>query len=196
MRPIRDVRVKAARSVAQSYYLGSWLASFESHRRVSILASSYGARVAIGALQLLGGGSVNGLRVADCATPPSIRLFMVQPAFPSEWIVRGGKFSLSTLVVDDLFMAYNSRDFVLKRYRQTINDGNSEALGYIGLPSRDKVCTNPEAFFRQWDATDCVGRSHDYNRYMSIPSFQNKVAQYMLWQPLHRSPSSLEVLSR
>ena len=188
MQPIRDVRVKAARSVAQSYYLGAWLTNVDSHTPVTILSSSYGARIAAGALHLLAGGSVNGHVVPRVAPHPPIRLLMVQPAFPCDWILCGGKFGRSTQLLDDLFMAYNSRDFVLKQYRKTIKDGRGEALGYTGLPSRSRMCASQDATLRQWDATRYVGFSHDYDRYKSIPYFQQKVAQYMLWQPVERRP--------
>ena len=188
MQPIRDVRVKAARSVAQSYYFGSWLTNVDSRTRVTILSSSYGTRIAVGALHLLAGGSVNGNRVAHGGAHPAIRLFLVQPAFPCDWIVCGGKFGLSTQVVDNLFMAYNSRDFILKQYRRTIKDGKGDALGYTGLPSRGRTCASQETTLRQWDATRYVGLSHDYDRYKPVPYVQQKDAQYMLWQPVKPHP--------
>src|SRR5262245_11910838 len=59
--PLRDVRSKAARSDVDAYYLGRFLEGMKPEVHTGLIGYSYGARIACGALHLLGGGTQIGL---------------------------------------------------------------------------------------------------------------------------------------
>ena len=55
-----DVRLKAAYSDVEAWYLAQWLAQFRPGVRVSLIGHSFGPRIITGALHLLAGGQLAG----------------------------------------------------------------------------------------------------------------------------------------
>src|SRR5262249_32893717 len=67
--PLKDVRAKADRSDVDAYYLGHFLSRMRDDVRVGIVGFSFGARIASGAMHLLGGGSLFGQAVPSPSRP-------------------------------------------------------------------------------------------------------------------------------
>jgi len=67
-----DVRTKATRSDAQSYYLAAWLRELKHDKpetRISLIGYSFGSRIIAGALHMLGGGRIAGRTLPEVEVP-------------------------------------------------------------------------------------------------------------------------------
>ena len=141
----------------------------------------FGART--GSLHFLSGGSIGRLSI-ECQQGDErllARVILWAPAFPQDWLRPHGKIGLAVLSMQDLYLMFNSRDLVLKRYRRQIGDGAANALGYLGLPNTRcllvSTCT-----FKECDATGIVGRRHKFELYLQSCYLRQKVRQYALWE--------------
>ena len=76
---LRDVRTKAARTDSEGYYLASMLSTIDADSKVSLVGHSFGARIATGALHVLGGGTLAGRRLSSPRpdSPPRIRAVLM-----------------------------------------------------------------------------------------------------------------------
>ncbi|MCH8840330.1 MAG: hypothetical protein IH831_06565 [Planctomycetes bacterium] len=81
--PIKDMRLKAARTCPVGWQLAWFIDQLPEETPVSLIGYSYGARVASGALHVLGGGRLNGLQLTERLHPqrPPIRVAMIAAAF-------------------------------------------------------------------------------------------------------------------
>ena len=62
-----DIRLKAAYSDVESYYLAHWLGKLKPDVPVCLIGHSFGPRIITGALHLLAGGELAGSRLPKCA---------------------------------------------------------------------------------------------------------------------------------
>lgn len=132
--PLRDGRVKAARTEAQGLYL-AWLLREVVARDVpvTLIGYSFGARVATGALHALAGGNVSGrqlpghsLRGAD------IKVALVAPAVEEDSLQNGRYHGLASQNIHELAVFYNPRDAILKRFWLIDLPTRGRALGFSG----------------------------------------------------------------
>ena len=161
--PFRDVRVKASRADEHAFHLARFLNSLPPGVRVGVIGFSYGGRQAIGAMHLLGGGTINrrGIETFGKAGR-DISLTVLAPA------IRNDCFSCTRTkalnVVDRLFVLYNTGDPALRLFRFLRFDEKRPALGLTGVAGRID-----RSQLRQYDARQLVGPRHDYVRYIDDP---------------------------
>ncbi len=158
--PFRDIRVKASRADEHAFHLARFLDSLPPGSRVGVIGFSYGGRQAIGAMHLLGGGSIDGRGIATGGKAGrDISLAVLAPAIRNDCLTctRGRAMA----VVDRLFVLYNSQDPALRLFRFAKFDDNRPALGLTGVAGRiDRTK------LREFDARQFVGPRHDYLRYI------------------------------
>ena len=77
--PVKDARIKAARTAPSARYLARLIDRLDSTDRLSLWGHSFGARVVAGALDLLAGGQVGGRPLAERVHPArnSVRAVLV-----------------------------------------------------------------------------------------------------------------------
>ena len=182
-RVIRDVRVKACRTLLQSYYLAGWLARMHPDTPVSLTGFSYGGRLAFGALQLLGGGSHGG-RCLPTATYDRVvtpRVVVWASASQANWLGLGGAYQCALRHAESISVIYNPRDPALRRYQRYVPDATGPALGAVGLlPCR---CLGEFAGkVSQVNVACPIGPRHDCDRYLDCPAVMATIRAATLWQ--------------
>jgi len=186
----RDLRVKAARSDAQSYYLAECLRRVDPRTPLNLIGYSYGARVITGALELLAGGEVAGMRLAgpvEKRTGP-IRAVLVAAAMDHDWLLPGHRHGSALDQVDRLLLTSNPRDPALRWYPLLYGRGGPAALGFAGPlcpdrlgPNRHKIELLPVAC--------AVGRNHRWQAYFCAWPLRQRLGWYSFLDDQPGQPS-------
>jgi hypothetical protein len=161
---IKDVRTKACYAEQHAFHLARLLTQMREHQQVAIIGYSFGGRLAINALHLVGGGSVHGygLETQDRSIPP-VNLTLMAPAIRNDCFCNTKWMGLSK--INHLFILYNSKDIYLQFYRLAKFDENHDALGFTGMPCRRRGYLNSNQI-EQFNAATRVGRDHSYLSYI------------------------------
>lgn len=175
---LKDVLYKADRSDTEAWYLGWILNQLPENHHVSLLGYSFGARIATGAVHLRAGGSVNGnaLPFSSVAKAP-VRVSLLAAALNCEWLSPGGQHELAAHSIDRFFVAYNSCDPALQRYRRLDRCTKPSAMGYVGLPCSSELANRT----LQIDACPCNGRTHEEAPYYQSSQVVNALRNNLLW---------------
>ncbi|MHB0959209.1 MAG: alpha/beta hydrolase family protein [Pirellulaceae bacterium] len=180
---LRDVREKARRTELAGYCLAWLLRQLPESQHVSVLGYSFGARIASGAMHLIGGGQLSGRALPGPSIgSPNTRVVMMAAALHSNWLRPGGYHGLAVSQLDYLLNLYNYRDPVLKRYHALYRHSRAMALGYSGMYTEDmgRLATRVE----QQDVTDSVRCSHDAINYLHSPCVLQHIREVLFWQPV------------
>lgn len=173
----RDVRAKAARTNGEAYYLAWFVSQLDPTAPVNILGYSFGARVATGALHLLGGGELAGLTMPH-GQVPRIHVALLAAALHNYWLQPWACHGSALLRVDRLLVHYNSCDPYLKRYRFIEKHASPDALGYTGM----RVDDSQGAWIEQRDVCPIVGKSHAQANYFNSTIVTDQVRETLFGQ--------------
>lgn len=168
-----DVREKASLAHVESYYLAEFLKNVPADQTIGMMGFSFGGAVICGALQLLGGGSLDGRSLPQpIAAHQNVRVSLVAPAFDREQLRPGGKYELALSQIEQLVNLFNSVDPVLKRFR-FIDRGSPEAAGLLGINARGGMRLLNASNVVQYDCSRAAGRTHsEVDYYRNCPSFK------------------------
>lgn len=168
----QDVRVKAARSDVQAYYLARCLRQMDADAHVGMIGYSFGARVISGALEMLAGGQVAGYSLEENVERgdsgrrlPQMRIVLVASAIDRCWLMPGRRNGSALELVDWALVTKNQCDPVLKHYPKIYGCNGPQAAGYAG----------PALTMEQREKTEIlnlscsVGNSHDWQSYLCSP---------------------------
>ena len=176
---IRDVRTKACRADEHAFHLARLLAKMEEHREVSLIGHSFGGRLSIGALHLLGGGSIHCKRLPMSEkTPPSVNLTLTAPAIRNDCFSTTRTKAMTK--INHLFVMHNSRDEFLKFFRLAKFDGRNPALGLTGLLCHEQF-TSHRGRIEQLDVTLEVGIEHAYLDYLVDERVSNLIRRNLFF---------------
>jgi hypothetical protein len=183
---MRDVRVKAARTPRQSFYLASLLSVFPPESPVSLTGHSFGSRIICGAAHLTAGGSLNGYRLpADRVRPTrNLRAVVMAAAMHNYWLSPGHRHGLALTQMDRMLVLYNSLDPVLRRYRYIERGARPQALGYTGAIFCDDAGELP-GYVDQTNVACYLGKEHSFMSYLCAPAVADMAAPYVLFEPLN-----------
>jgi hypothetical protein len=177
--PIKDLRIKAARTPRVAYCLARWLDEVPSPGQVSLLGTSFGARIIMEALELRAGGKVGNVRLDDPAdrVRPKVDVVLISAAIDSDWLLPGRRLGGSLSQADRLLLVNNSSDSTLKRYHWLYGRrSNATALSTTGLRSRNVAATTDLA---QIDAAPIIGRHHGCGPYFESPRLLAAMRSYL-----------------
>lgn len=162
----KDVRVKAARSDVQAYYLARCLRRMNPDTQVGMIGYSFGARIITGSLQILAGGQIAGYRLdldEKSETLPELRIALIASATDRCWFLPGRRNGSALDVTDWAIITRNGSDPVLKRYPKMYGCRGPQAAGYTGpaltLEQRQKT--------EVLNMSCSVGKSHSWCSYLS-----------------------------
>jgi hypothetical protein len=179
--PLRDARAKAARTGVESYYLARWLAEMDEAVPTRILAYSFGARISLGALHLLGDGELEGRVLPDLEAPSQarFRLAMIAAGADDDSLLPGDRFPLALSTSEQILNVFNTCDPALKRYRAVSRCENPVAMGYAGIYGVSILGPSAQ-LVRQMNASHIVGKSHDEMRYLRSPVIMHELRGVLL----------------
>lgn len=178
---IRDVRAVAARTDRVAWYFAQWLAEAAPERRVTLIGTSFGARIVGGALHLLGGGRLGFFELEDShPAPPLAQVVFVSPAIDDDWLLPGRRFGGAWPQVERMLLVNNSADRTLKRYHWLYGPrSQAEALGHAGL-RRGALPDGVRERVVQLDAAHIIGSQHGCGPYFESPALLARMRPYML----------------
>lgn len=161
--PVRDYKVKAARTRPAGWQLAWYLNQLPAQAPATVMGYSYGARVATAALHILGGGDLGGLRLPAAQRQPQRRfdVALIAAAVDASWIRPGGPNGRALARVNNLLLINNRLDPAMRFYHITFGR-KAQALGYQGL-----LAGRPGGRLWSLDATEPVGRSHALTNYLA-----------------------------
>ncbi len=196
--PVEDARTKAARTDAHGYYVAGFLDQLDCDVPVSLWGFSYGARIATGALHLLGGGTLDGRRLEARvhAHRQPMRVALLAAALDDGWLLPGHRHGDARLQVRSMLLVNNGCDRVLARYHLLYGRRCcQEALGYVGLAVRRLPAEDAEKV-RQMDACCDVGKRHGFDGYLASSRVMARVRGALLGEkPPTSEPPPQDVAS-
>lgn len=158
---IADARIKAKRTDAESFYLGSYLAEIASNGPVSLIGYSFGARVVSGGLHLNAGGSLCGYYLPQASVPVEpYRVVFLAAAVENDGLLDGGRYQNALAHTNRLLLQNNSKDKALRFFWVT-GRSRPTALGHSGL-----CCAPQHCQVRQYDWAEVVKNDHSVWQYM------------------------------
>ena len=181
--PLRDVRRKASRSDVEAVYLGQFLSRLNPQAEVGLLGYSFGARIAAGAMHLLGGGELLGETIA-AGDRPKLRVALWAAAEHDDWLVPGAFHGAALNLPANWLITRNCCDPILAHYDLLEKCGNPVAMGYSGVAGRNLLTAEQNARIEELDVTQAVGGVHDMHRYLYAPSISERTREYVLWHEL------------
>lgn len=133
--PLRDVRIKASRTLVEGYYVSRLLTKIRPDVPTGMIGYSYGSRVALGAVHLAAGGQLAGRVVPDARHDEvaMYRIAMLAAGVENDGLLPGARFEMAMSRTDHLLNLYNPWDPALKRYRFVDKFQRPVAMGYTGI---------------------------------------------------------------
>jgi hypothetical protein len=167
---LRDYEVKAARCRPCGWQLAWTIDQFPESSPLTLVGYSFGARLATGALHVLGGGSLGGLELPERTHPdrPPLNAALVAAAVDAAWLRPGGYHGKAISQCSSLVLVNNQRDPAMRFYPLS-PVGRSAALGYAGVPGRASLGELADRI-HSFDMTETVGRHHALDVYLSANS--------------------------
>ena len=192
--PIKDYKVKARRTRPAAWQLAWFLDRLPPQTHVSLLGYSYGARVASGALHVLGGGSLGGLKLDQRIHPQHqpFRMALMAAAFDADWI-QPGHFHAQTLSqVERLVIVTNHLDPIMRFYHLSNGRGRVHALGKNGI-AQPRTLGSARRSIKMIDFTYAVGRNHALVNYLAASGKMRSIWQELLMPDTSARHSSLSI---
>ena len=177
--PLRDIRVKAARTRPVGCQLAWVLDQIPGDVPLGLIGYSFGARVVTGALHLLGGGNLGGLTLEKRAHPDRapVRVVLIAAASNANWLSPGRYHGQAMTQIDKMLSINNRSDIAMRWYSLSTRNGSPQAMGLCGPtclgPQRQKVHNR--------DVSRYVGSSHDEYCYLSVPGVSCQLWNYTTW---------------
>ncbi|HUY90977.1 MAG TPA: hypothetical protein VMV10_19730 [Pirellulales bacterium] len=184
-RRLNDAKVKLWRTPAASFYL-AWLADqLPQETPISMSGSSYGARIIMGGLELLGGGDLGRYRLAPRADrrPRHVDAVLMGAALDNDDLLPRQPFGRSMSQINQLLVFTNHRDQALRFYRFLFGRRSRRiAMGVTGPVyrrdlggERDKIVTR--------EVSNHVGLSHGAKSYFETAATIKLMRPYLLNPP-------------
>lgn len=207
--PIKDVRSKAWRSDDEAVMLAHFLdgihkpeapvketpvlpvescpslalqaAGDAEDYRIGFVAFSYGARITGGALQMLGGGDLDG-HTLPTRRRPQFRVAFWAPAAHNDWLLEHGRHGKALPLADKWLSTTNRCDESLWRYERLEKCGNPPALGFAGFTGRGQLPAELQSRWEEWEVSNIVGSTHNYHPYVFSAWIAEQTARCVLWK--------------
>ncbi len=166
--PLKDYKLKANRTQPAAWQLAWFLDQLPARTQISVLGYSYGARVASGAMHVLGGGALGNLKLQQRIHPQreSIRVALLAAAYDAHWIQPGHFYGRALSQVERMVIATNQMDPIMRFYHLSNGRGRVHALGKVGV-SQPQSLGSARQFVRTIDFTHAVGRNHSLVNYLA-----------------------------
>jgi hypothetical protein len=179
-----DIQSKASRTDTEGILMAQLIDRIRPKVPLTLVGYSFGARIIGGALELLGGGQINGCGLARLNTAPRVpvRAMMVAAGDDADSLLPGHCHGQALSQVDQMFITINASDRVLKWYRRLYQARGPEALGYVG-PQCAGCLGAEQAKLDLLDVTCAVGRNHHWDRYVACSGVLDRLGGYTFRRP-------------
>lgn len=171
---LRDSRAKYERAITEGHYLAWLLSKVEPDRPVAIVGYSYGALIALEALEDLVHAECAGRNDVQPWTDRSapLHLVLVAAAVRQDALAPRGPYRETLSCIDRLTILSNSDDIALRFFEYVDRSLRTEALGHDGMPA----AWVPRGIgFSQVDCAEIVGPSHRFRNYLASSSLMRRI---------------------
>jgi len=186
---IRDVNEKARRADVAAFHLARFIQALPTDARICVFGQSFGVRVTLGALHLLGGGELAGTRgkpasrLAGHRADLQLRAVVLAGAADHDWLDPGKRFDRALSATSGLLNLYNRRDRALLLYPLLGRPVRHRSLGRIGLTQSDFDRLGPSAAcYAERDVREFLGPDHTLLDAVANPEIARAMAPYT-WTP-------------
>lgn len=176
--PLKDVRAKAARADEEAFLVSRFLHRLNPDVPVGIVGYSYGARIILGGLHLLGGGAFCG-RATEPGEGQPIRVVLWAAAEHNDWPLPGHAHGQTLGMADQWWITINGCDPALARYHFVDPCSEPVALGYAGLAGG--LPADLARRVQQVNVSHIVGGTHDMSAYLYAPGIAGPTSKVVLW---------------
>jgi hypothetical protein len=176
---LRDSRAKYERSMTEGHYLAWFLSQLDPHRPMALVGYSYGALIALEAIDNLCRADRNLREPAGrfCDRPGRLHLILVAAAVRQDALAPRGEYRSVAHTIDRLALFNNTRDKALGYFEFIDRSLRTEALGHEQMPA----CWLPAGVeFTQVDAAPIVGKNHRFPLYLESRSLRQRLAAAVL----------------
>lgn len=186
-----DIAVLGRKAGAHSYYLARLISELPADQPVSIVGHSHGARAAVGALHLLGGGTGEDGQALPPGTvgPTHMRAVLIAAAIDHNWLNPGQRYGQALVPPERVLLLRNSRDATLAIY--PLRKGWGErALGREGFGLNDRMTMNGlQKKVVDLDAAQFAGPYHSFADYHEHPELASASTSYIFLREEGQPPS-------
>ena len=186
---VRDINEKGRRAYIAGLHLAQLIQTFPPGTRVCLIGQSYGGRVVLSALHLLGGGQLDSqsgdppVRLPGARPDLRLRAIIIGAAADHDWLAPGQRFDRALFACEGLLNLHNSRDVALKLYPLLFRGGQRPSIGRRGLTAADFQALGPlAARIEQRDILDEVGPAHTLLDTIADQDVARWMAPY-IWMP-------------
>jgi len=171
---LRDSRRKYRRAQTEGHYLAWFLSQVEPDRPVAIVGYSYGALIALEALEDLVQAQAAGREGVQpwIGREAPLNLVLVAAAVRHDALAPRGPYRETLPCIDRLTVLHNSDDMALRFFELVDRNLRTDALGHRGMPA---AWVAGRAAFTQVDAAGIVGSSHRLSDYLSSPCLMRRI---------------------
>jgi len=180
---LRDVNTKAEVCDYHAYYLATFLSQMREFKFVSLSGYSYGSRMALDALHILGGGCKRGRALPEAMVlrEPKFRAAFIATAMQNQCLPSGGLCNHAYQTLDHITLLNNSRDKVLRLFKRLPPKG-SQAIGREGISVTQLADCG--ARITQFDCTEIAGRSHRLEEYYKSERIRRIIRDTIFWREI------------
>lgn len=173
-----DVNVRGQRAEYNGFHLAHLISQLPEASPVCIIGHSHGARVALSAMHLAGGGVVQDLVFTGNVGSRPIRAVLAAAAVDHQWLDPGSRYGRA-LCCGEVLNLRNRCDLALAFYPLTrpfsrpalasvgFTDGDRERLGWLAMRAGEL------------DVTGLVGRHHNWPYYHDSPAIAAAIAPWV-----------------
>ncbi len=172
---LKDGRAKFARAHAEGHYLAWLLGRVDPERPVAIIGYSFGALIALEALDdLVAAGRAGRTDIQPWeGRPGRTHLVFIAAAVRCDALAPCGPYRDAAAVMDRLTLVNNSRDDALKFFPLLDRGVGAEALGYSGMAGR---WLPADVEYAATDGAAIIGKHHGLPLYLGSPSLTARIA--------------------
>jgi hypothetical protein len=184
--------VKAGYTLPAAFHLARFIDAIHSDVHVGLTAYSFGGRIAVGSLHLLGGGALNGRTIAlgSAAVRPPMDVVLIAAAADNDWLLPGHARGKALKVVNRMLLVRNSCDKVLRFYHWLYGRRScAEALGRSGMGGLAQLGAEQHKI-AQFDACCLVGPEHYWANYFASPAIVGRLLPYIFATPTGTAQAS------
>jgi hypothetical protein len=181
---LKDYEVKAARTRPCGWQLAWAIDQWPTDAPLAVVGYSYGARVTTGALHVLGGGNLTGLKLDERAHPdrPPLTVALVAAALDAHWLRPEGYHGRAISQCESLVLVNNTLDPAMRFYPVSPVGRRSSALGYAGVPGRSSL-GDLAGRIHAYDMTNSVGRHHALAAYLTSAGMLGRALEPVIELP-------------
>ncbi len=177
--PIQQVRELGNRAEYNGIYLARLISRIPPENPVCLVGHSHGCRLIASALQLQGGGAVQGVVVENPYPQRRMRAVFGAAAVEQNWLNPTQRYGCALNRIEFLLNIKNCRDTVLKLYTLT-EPYRPRTIGQAGFRVQDLVQINTQAGkIVEYDVTNLVGTGHMISHYASHSQIRTTYLPYV-----------------